>query len=272
MKRKKRGVIRLNAAVCTPYDAETEKKNNVIGARLAEARRQSGMSLAAFSEFLKDYGVAVQDAALSKWETGMNVPNAYQFMALCSALGIQDGLAYFSSSYQPQLNNVGMQKVADYKADLIATGKYKPELQVLTSDQYIEKPVSTLLVAAGTGNFLDDDNFELISFPASSVPANADFGVRVSGDSMEPVYHDGQIVWVEQCDELRNGEVGIFIYDNAGYIKVYGEQAPSEDDEDAFTDSYGRVRPQPVLISYNQKYAPRPVLPQCTFQIVGRVL
>ena len=31
---------------------------------------------------------------------------------------------------------------------------------------------------------------------ASSVPAGAEFGIYVSGDSMEPRYHSGQIVWV----------------------------------------------------------------------------
>ena len=42
----------------------------------------------------------------------------------------------------------------------------------------------------------------MVSFPEKSVPKGADFGVRVSGDSMEPVYHDGQIVWVEECETV----------------------------------------------------------------------
>ena len=64
-----------------------------------------------------------------------------------------------------------------------------------------------------TGAFLAEGNFEMISFPESSIPDGAEFGVRVSGDSMEPVYHDGQIVWVQQCETLRTGEVGVMIYD-----------------------------------------------------------
>ena len=51
--------------------------------------------------------------------------------------------------------------------------------------------MSNLSVSAGTGAFLDEGSFEMVSFPASTVPDGADFGVRVSGDSMEPVYHDG---------------------------------------------------------------------------------
>ena len=89
---------------------------------------------------------------------------------------------------------------------------------------------------------------------------------------MEPVYHDGQIVWVQQCDRVRVGEVGVFIYDGEGYLKVYDEQEPVDSNKDDFTDSYGRVYMQPVMISYNQKYENRVVSAQAGFQVVGRVL
>ena len=36
---------------------------------------------------------------------------------------------------------------------------------------------------------------------------------------------------------------------NAQYLKVYNEQKPSENIRDAFTDSYGIIHPQPVMIS-----------------------
>jgi SOS-response transcriptional repressor LexA len=138
--------------------------------------------------------------------------------------------------------------------------------------KFIEMPVSNLAVSAGTGEFLDEGNFEMVSFPESSVPEGAEFGLRVSGDSMEPVYHDGQIVWVQQCDRVGVGEVGIFIYDGDGYIKVYDEQMPHEADREDFTDSYGDVHMQPIMISYNQKYQPRYVSAHSNFQVVGRVL
>ncbi len=87
---------------------------------------------------------------------------------------------------------------------------------------------------------------------------------------MEPVYRDGQIVWVHRCQSLLPGEVGLFIYDGSGYIKVYGEQTPEE--PEGFLDSAGVLRPQPVLISYNAAYPPRPVNPSLGFAVAGRVL
>ena len=100
----------------------------------------------------------------------------------------------------------------------------------------------------------------------------AERGIRVSGDSMEPVYHDGQIVWMQRCETLRVGEVGIFLYDGCGYLKEYREQEPEDSVRDSFTDSDGAVRKQPVLVSYNRRYDPIPVAPDNGFLIAGRVL
>lgn len=277
MKRKRHNgeIIRLVPSRSATYDMESERDQNIIGKRISESRCRSGMSLDAFSQHLKAFGLNVGRGGVSKWERGTTIPNAYQLVALGRALGIADGLAYFSSDFHPLLNEDGMKKVATYKADLIASGRYRPEPPVASvrdSIKYIHMPVSNLSVSAGTGNFLDEGNFELVSFPLASVPARADFGVRVSGDSMEPVYHDGQIAWVEQCDQLRVGEVGVFVYDNFGYLKVYGEQTPDADVVDGFTGSDGTVRLQPVLISYNEAYAPRAISPNFPFQIIGRVL
>ena len=93
-----------------------------------------------------------------------------------------------------------------------------------------------------------------------------------TGCSYCSYYHDGQIVWGKQCDRVNIGEVGIFIYDGEGYIKMYDEQEPDEEQREAFSDSYGTMYMQPVMISYNQKYAPRVISAQADFQVVGRVL
>ena len=247
----------------TPFSAEEIRRNNYLGRRIGERRRSAGLSLAELSRALERYGVSIGEKGLSKWETGQTVPNAYQFMAVCGALGWKDPFG----DYDPALNDVGLRRLRDYKEDLIASGRYTPHRAMM---EYIDMPVYELPVSAGAGVFLDGEVRESLRFPRSSVPAGAEFGLRVSGDSMEPVYQDGQIVWVQPYDRLRLGEVGIFIYDGEGYIKAYGEREP--EDPAAFTDSYGTVRRQPVLISYNEKYAPRPVRPDAGFRIVGRVL
>ena len=70
------------------YNAKEEKEHNVIGARIAEARKKRGMTLADLSLRLESLGVKVSRGAASKWETGETVPNAYQLIAVFNALGI----------------------------------------------------------------------------------------------------------------------------------------------------------------------------------------
>jgi transcriptional regulator with XRE-family HTH domain len=265
-------VLTLHTNRVDLYNAATEQENNIVGQHIAKARNQAGISLAKFSTLLESYGVNVSAAAISKWELGKAVPSAYQLLAVSQALQMEDDLYQYTSTYVPALNEAGMKKVAEYKADLIASGKYKPAVKPSTVIKFIEMPVSNLAVSAGTGEFLDEGNFEMVSFPESSVPRGAEFGIKVSGDSMEPVYHNGQIVWVQQCSRVNVGEVGIFIYDGDGYLKVYDEQEPDEDDREYFMDSSGTVHMQPIMISYNQKYEPRLISAHAGFQVVGRVL
>ena len=261
-------VVSFCSNVSANWNAAKKRADNVIGQRLAVERKRRGLTLEALREQLQSCGVDIQIQGLSKWEKGVTVPNAYQFIALCRILGIEDCMVDMEP---PMLNNVGLRKLDEYKMDLIASGRYRP-ISEQYAETYIEMPVSTLAVSAGSGEFLDEGGFEMIPFPKSVVPSRADFAVRVNGDSMEPVYHDGQIVWVEKKDNLQPGEVGVFICNGEGYLKVYDVQEPDGDETEDYMDSYGVLHLQVSLVSYNERYAPKLVGPEDSFSIVGRVL
>lgn len=74
--------------------------------------------------------------------------------------------------------------------------------------------------AAGIPLYAEND-YEHIEFPASEVPRGADFGVRISGDSMEPTIPDGTIVWVHKVPELQEGQIGIFMLDDGAVCKRF---------------------------------------------------
>ncbi len=79
-----------------------------------------------------------------------------------------------------------------------------------------------LPVSAGPGEFLDEASGEEIYIPRSSRTADADFALKISGNSMEPKYRDGDILLVEDCDSVEVGEPGIFLLDGSGYFKIFG--------------------------------------------------
>ena len=83
-------------------------------------------------------------------------------------------------------------------------------------------PLYDLPVSAGPGVYLDDSIAEEISIPSNERTASTDFALRISGNSMEPKYHDGDIVLVEDTDSVEIGELGIFVLDGNGYFKKYG--------------------------------------------------
>ncbi len=83
-------------------------------------------------------------------------------------------------------------------------------------------PLYSLPVSAGPGVYLDESDSEEISIPDSARTAEADFALRISGNSMEPKFHDGDLVLVQQADSVEVGDLGIFILDGNGYFKKFG--------------------------------------------------
>ena len=78
-------------------------------------------------------------------------------------------------------------------------------------------------VSAGVGEFLADaTRVEDIVIPDDPRTAEADYALRINGDSMEPKYHSGDILLIQSTDTVEEGELGIFILDGAGYFKKYG--------------------------------------------------
>ena len=85
-----------------------------------------------------------------------------------------------------------------------------------------EIPLYDLLVSAGIGEYLDGDSAESITIPRDRKTDGADFALRISGNSMEPKYHNGDVLLVESCDAVEVGEPCVYILDGNGYFKIFG--------------------------------------------------
>ena len=77
-------------------------------------------------------------------------------------------------------------------------------------------------VSAGVGVFVDSPATEEIMIPDNDRTREADFALRICGNSMEPKYRNGDVLLVSNTDYVEVGELGIFILDGNGYFKVYG--------------------------------------------------
>lgn len=77
-------------------------------------------------------------------------------------------------------------------------------------------------VSAGTGVYLETGTSEDISIPDTVKTQAADYALRIKGNSMEPKYHDGDILLIQNTDQVEIGELGIFVLDGEGYFKRFG--------------------------------------------------
>ena len=106
-------------------------------------------------------------------------------------------------------------------------------------------------VSAGTGYDLNDsDAWETVTIKDTGNCRKADFLLEIDGNSMEPTFHDGETVCVQQTGSVEVGEIGVFWVDGCGYIKELGNGC---------------------LLSHNSSYDPIP-LQGTENRCIGRVL
>lgn len=77
--------------------------------------------------------------------------------------------------------------------------------------------------SAGYGEWLDDMDSYIIQVPDTPTTRRADFCLKVEGDSMEPKYSNGDLVFVKEQEDVEVGEYGIWIVDGYAYLKKRGE-------------------------------------------------
>ncbi len=72
-------------------------------------------------------------------------------------------------------------------------------------------------VSAGVGERLHDETLftEMVKGP---IPTH-DLALKVNGDSMEPMFKDGEIIFVEKTHNIKNRQIGIFIIEEEAYVK-----------------------------------------------------
>lgn len=79
------------------------------------------------------------------------------------------------------------------------------------------------IASAGTSVEFVDMVAGTKEYPVTEENENADYTIGVNGDSMEPLYNDGDVVFVKHTIHLHIGDIGIFQKDNNIYIKQVGE-------------------------------------------------
>ncbi|SDA20044.1 Bacteriophage CI repressor helix-turn-helix domain-containing protein [Ruminococcus sp. YE71] len=183
---------------------------------------------------LTDY-LKLQKSAYTDWKAGKSKSYRKYLIEIAEYFGVSiDYLVYGKQSSSPSenLSDDELELLAYYnkmidtdKAFLrgeakILSGAFKTPYKEPKKTIFIE--TYSLPVSAGTGVYLDNCEREMIRVLETNLTHEANFALRVSGDSMEPDFHDGDTLLIRSQPTVEPGEVGIFILNGEGYVKEFG--------------------------------------------------
>ena len=182
--------------------------------------------------------IGASRSTYSNYETGNREPDVRTIKAISEVLGVPSdvllGTSFVSilSTYtKEEKQMISRFRLLDTHGQKVVAHVLNDEYDRMTNVESIEQKgwisyinLYDLAVSAGTGEPLGNTYYATkISVPAEKVPEGAHCCVRVNGDSMEPAYKDGDIVFVHRQDEpVREGEIGIFSLNSDGYMKKLG--------------------------------------------------
>ena len=222
-----------------------------FGQRLVASREKQNLSQKELAERL-----GITPTRLNYWEKDKREPAIEMIKLIAQILDIDTN---YLIGYQPQnkkapsLSDEAMKLARDYdvldsygqRAVRALVDEEKVRCIAQHGRQEPSEPDNVIYVtrrflspvSAGTGQEAVDgwpEELELTKRP----PRGTSYVVTVSGDSMEPTYHDGDKLFIRSCEEIELGQIGVFWMDGKQWVKEQGDG---------------------VLISHNATYPPRPM-------------
>lgn len=203
-------------------------------------------------------------ATISNYETGYRTPKQDDLFEIAHILNISiDDLFPKRPSKNNDITTVYNQLIPPRQHNVLDYAKHQLELQNNTKDNivdfndYKDNKVNEAsvygYVSAGTGEqIFDEPQFKVAV--KGDVPIH-DLALQVNGNSMEPMFHDKEVIFIEKTHEIKNGQIGVFIIDGEAYVKkVYVE-------DDRLT-----------LVSLNKAYRDLHFYENESVELVGKVI
>lgn len=214
--------------------------------------------------------IGVNNSAISNWENGINSIDIETLFKVCKTLNISIDTV-FGVDKESEITPHEQATIDKYRdtdepgkevVDLVLEKEHertvaqRGESKVVPINKENEEepavkyalPKYDIPASAGTGEYLDYSECETVELDYPP-PEGASFIIQVKGDSMEPTYYDGDLVFIRSQPTINRGEVGVFYHDGQSYIKTLGRD---------------------ILISRNPKY--RPIHMNETTRCFGKVV
>ncbi len=163
------------------------------------------LDLTNFFNLLEDRGVAakiskatgISSGNISDWKSGRSKPTSKTIIKIAEHL--------------------------NYSIDYLLGRTDIKELVTTKSSSIISIPILEQMAAAGLG-IQTNDYSEYIKeyrfFDKTQIPEETEFGIIIEGDSMEPNFKNGQVIFVKKLDDCDINDYGIFCITEDEITKV----------------------------------------------------
>lgn len=214
---------------------------------LKKRRLEKDLSQVEIAEML-----SINKSSYSSWESGRAKPNQKNLAALAKILDVD--VTYFESEYNIVNNYLQLSPDNQAKAE-----KYVNELLLSQQSSKITplfsvQVLSDIQLSAGLGESLFDE-YETETVYSDEEQLGYDIAAWISGNSMEPIYQDGEVALIRSSG---------FDYDGAVYALSWNDSV--------FIKKLYREKEGFRMVSLNDKYPDKFIPYEDEPRIVGKVV
>lgn len=213
-----------------------------FGEKIKDARKHKKLTQKQLADL-----IGATHNSVSDWENDKNRPDPDTIELLCGVLDIapnyllgknEDALSPFDrellDKFHNKLDDTGRSNVIyimNSEIKRVEQINLLMENKEQINDNAEETNIDMRLInyyyrvaSAGTGQIIFDmPPTKRIEIPNTPEYKKVDYAIGVNGTSMEPTFHDGDMLLVEMTEDIEIGDIGIFRVDNESYVKKLGE-------------------------------------------------